>query len=122
MICNNQSLIYKNFLFLLFDDEIIVYDKEKNLKLFKFENGKFNEFLNYGKYNLKNIFLQSNSLSILTKDKMFLFDSYLKLEEKEEKEISENVIYCSYSIIVENFYNNEIIIFQMKQKKNNLMK
>ncbi len=49
---------------------------------------------------------------------MFLFDSYLKLEEKEEKEISENVIYCSYSIIVENFYNNEIIIKQRSKETN----
>ena len=47
MICNNQSLIYTNFLFLLFDDEIIVYDKEKNLKLFKFENEGLKEILNY---------------------------------------------------------------------------
>jgi hypothetical protein len=110
----NNFIIY----FIIKEEEIIVYDIEKNLKLFKFENGKFNEFLNYGKYNLKNIFLQSNSLSILTKDKMFLFDSYLKLEEKEEKEISENVIYCSYSIIVENFYNNEIIIKQRNKETN----
>ncbi len=110
----NNFIIY----FIIKEEEIIVYDIEKNLKLFKFENGKFNEFLSYGKYNLKNIFLQSNSLSILTKDKMFLFDSYLKLEEKEEKEISENVIYCSYSIIVENFYNNEIIIKQRNKETN----
>ena len=123
------NIIKNNYIayFIINNYEIIVYDMEKNLKLLKFENGQFKEFFDYGKYNLKNIFLQLNSelqlnaFSILTKDKIFLFDSYLpkeKKEEKEEKGISENTIYGSYSIIVENFYNNEIIIKQRNKETN----
>ena len=126
------NIIKNNYIayFIINNYEIIVYDMEKNLKLLKFENGQFKEFFDYGKYNLKNIFLQLNSelqlnaFSILTKDKIFLFDSYLPKEKKEEKEekeekgISENTIYGSYSIIVENFYNNEIIIKQRNKETN----
>ena len=122
----NNYIIY----LIINNEEIIVYDKKKNLKLLKYQEHQFNEVLTYGKkkeekenYNIKNIFLQQTNsgkikLSILTKNKMYLFDSYLNSEEKEEKDISENVIYGSYSIIVENFYNNEIIIKQRNKETN----
>jgi hypothetical protein len=109
----NQNTI---LFFIINNDEYITYDQGSNVKLFAFkENTDFQETINYGNYNLKNILFEKNSLIILTKEKYIIFNDYLNKENKEEKNYKD-IIYASNSILVEDTLENKIDI---KEKDEN---